>query len=44
MALPPTSSKRLQHTLWAHLQIMLWKAADYEGTAGELRDITNFGW
>ena len=45
MALPPTSTNLLQHMLQAaHLQIMLWKAADCEGTAGESRDITNFGW
>ena len=43
MALPPTSADLLQHMLWAHLQIMLWKAAHCEGTAGESRDITNIG-
>ena len=43
MALLPTSTKLLQYTLWAHFQIMLWKAANYGGTAGESRDITNFG-
>ena len=44
MATPPTSGNILQHMLWAHLQIMLWKAAYCEGPAGELRDIANFGW
>ena len=44
MALPPISASLLQHMLRAHLQIMLWKAADCEGTAGESRDITRFGW
>ena len=44
MALPPTLTNLLQHMLRAHLLIMLWKAADCEGTAGESRDITNFGW
>ena len=44
MALPLTSANLLQHMLRTHLQIMLWKAADCEGTAGESRDITNFGW
>ena len=44
MALPPTSANLLQHMFHAHFQIMLWKAADFEGTAGESRDITNFGW
>ena len=44
MALPPTSANLLQHMLRAHHQIMLWKAADCEGTTGESRNITNFGW
>ena len=45
MVLPPTSANHLlQHILWAHLQVMLWKAANYEGPLGESRDITNFGW
>ena len=44
MALPPTSANLLQHMLLAHLLIMLWKEVDCEGTAGESRDITNFGW
>ena len=44
MALPPISANLLHHMLKAHLQIMLWKAADYESTAGESRDITNLWW
>ena len=44
MALPPTSANLLQHMLWDHLQIMLRKAANCEGTAGESRDIANVGW
>ena len=43
MALLPTYAHLLQHMLRAHLQIMMWKAAHCEGTAGESRDITNFG-
>ena len=43
MAIPPTSTNHLQHMPVAHLQIML-KSPDSEGTAGESRDITNFGW
>ena len=31
MASPPTSGNLLQHMLWAHLQIMSWKAAVCEG-------------
>ena len=38
----PTSANLLQHMLGAHLQIMLWKAVDCEGNAGESRDIANF--
>ena len=30
--------------LWAHFQIVSWKAANREGPAGVSRDITNFGW
>ena len=41
MALPPTSADLLQHMLQTYFQIMLWKAADCEGPAGESRDITN---
>ena len=38
MASPPTSGNLLQHMLWAHLQIMLWKPDNCEGPAGESRD------
>jgi len=30
MALLPTSANLLLHVLWAHLQVMLWKAADQQ--------------
>ena len=33
MALPTTSTHLLQHLLWAHLQIWLWKSDNREGTA-----------
>ena len=44
MALPPTSAKILLHVLRAHLQVMLWKAADQEAPPDESADITHFGW
>ena len=44
MALPPTSGKLLQHTLRAHLQVMLWKAADQQGPPAQSTNITQFGW
>jgi len=44
MALPPTSSNLLQHVLRAHLQIILWKAADQHSPPEESVDITRFGW
>ncbi len=44
MALPPTSANLLQHVLRAHLQTMLWKAADQEGPPDESANITHFGW
>ena len=44
MALPPTSANLLQHVLRAHLQTMLWKAADHQGPPDESADITHFGW
>jgi hypothetical protein len=44
MALPPTSSNLLQHALCAHLQIILWKAADQHSPPEESVDITRFGW
>ena len=44
MALPTTSANPLQHVLRAHLQMMLWKAADERGPPHESDDITQFGW
>ena len=44
MALPPTSANILLHVLRAHLQVMLWKAADHEAPPDESADITHFGW
>ena len=44
MALPPTPANLLQHILWAHLKVMLWKAANCGGSPGGSRGITNFGW
>lgn len=44
MALPPTSANLLYHVLRAHLQVMLWKAADHQAPPSESGDITNFGW
>ena len=44
MALPPTSSNSWQHVLRAHLQIILWKAADQHSPPEESVDITRFGW
>ena len=44
MALPPTSANLLQHVLRAHLQVMLWKAANCQAPPDESTDITHFGW
>ena len=44
MALPPTSANLLQHALRAHLQVMLWKAADQQAPPTESANITHFGW
>lgn len=44
MALPPTSANLLQHALRAHLQIMLWKAADQQAPPEVSATITDFGW
>ncbi len=44
MALPPTSDNLSYHVLRAHLQVMLWKAADQLAPPSESTDITNFGW
>jgi len=42
MALPPTEVNLLLHVRRAHLQMMLWKAADQQ--APPCVDITQFGW
>ncbi|MCG7883058.1 MAG: hypothetical protein JAY96_15870 [Candidatus Thiodiazotropha endolucinida] len=44
MSLPPTSANLMQHILRAHLQVMLWKAANCNGPPDESKDITQFGW
>ncbi len=44
MALPPTYANLLQHALRAHLQVMLWKAADQQAPPTESANITHFGW
>ena len=43
-ALPPTSMNLLQHVLRAHLQVMLWKAADHQAPPDESTAISQFGW
>ena len=43
MALPPTSVNLLQHTLQAHLQVMLWKAEDQQAPPAESNYITQIG-
>ena len=42
--LPPTDLNLLQHTLRAHLQVLLWKAADKHEPPEITQDITTFGW
>lgn len=42
MALPPTEKNLLLHVQRAHLQMLLWKAADQQGPPHV--DITEFGW
>ena len=44
MTLPPTSANLFQHVLRAHLQVMLWKAADQLSPPSESVDISKFGW
>ena len=44
MTLPPTSANLLQHALRAHLQVMLWKAADQQAPPAVSATITDFGW
>ena len=43
-ALPPTSPNLFLHVLRAHLQTMLWKAADQQSPPDESMYITDFGW
>ena len=43
-ALPATSPNLFLHVLRAHLQTMLWKAADQQSPPDESMYITDFGW
>ena len=42
--LPLTDVNMQLHALRAHLQMLLWKAADQRDTLEETHDIANFGW
>ena len=42
--LPPTDANLQLHVLRAHLQMILWKAADQRDPPEEARNIANFGW
>ena len=42
--LPPTDNNLQLYVLRAHLQIMLWKAADKRHPPVAARDICRFGW
>ena len=42
--LPPTDNNLQLHVLRAHLQMMLWKAADQRHPPVDARDIRRFGW
>ena len=42
--LPPTDDNLQMHVLRAHLQMLLWKAADQHDPPEEAREISNFGW
>ncbi|KAG1674268.1 hypothetical protein GQR58_015168 [Nymphon striatum] len=42
--LPPTDENLQLHVLRAHLQMLLWKAADQRDPPIEARNIANFGW
>ena len=42
--LPPTDNNLPLYVLRAHLQIMLWKAADKRHPPVDARDIRRFGW
>ena len=41
--LQPTDANLQLHVLRAHLQLLLWKAADQRDPPEETRDIANFG-
>ena len=42
--LPPTDANLQLHVLRAHLQMLLWKAADQHDPPEEAGNIVNFGW
>ncbi|KAK2193921.1 hypothetical protein NP493_6g09010 [Ridgeia piscesae] len=42
--LPPIDANLQLHMLRAHLQMLLWKAADQRDPPEEARNIANFGW
>ena len=42
--LPPTDANLQLHVLQAHLQMLLWKAADQRDPPEEARNIATFGW
>ncbi|KAK2187735.1 hypothetical protein NP493_156g06017 [Ridgeia piscesae] len=42
--LPPTDANLQLHVLRAHLQMLLWKAADQRDPHVEARNIAKFGW
>ena len=41
---PPIDANLQLHVLRAHLQMLLWKAADQRDPPEEARNIANFGW
>ena len=41
---PPTDANLQLHVLRAHLQMLLWKAADQHDPPEEAQNIANFGW
>ncbi|KAK2156300.1 hypothetical protein NP493_1984g00008 [Ridgeia piscesae] len=42
--LPSTDANLQLHVLRAHLQMLMWKAADQRDLPEETRNIANFGW
>lgn len=42
--LQPTDANPQLYMLWAHLQMLLWKAVDQRDPHEEARTITKFGW